>query len=161
MRKSAFQPANYAVLVSSVNGPEPMPERACVHRRGQAQTTTLTSLVRTYLCLLPLSALVSYYFLVLDRVTVASRDQLVHAGFGWPFDWVEQDLSRYQPISYPVTIEYNVTRAWHDPIMTSFDWPIFGVNTLIVGLGVTAAFVVVIFVIKRFAQRSRRLKPAL
>lgn len=86
------------------------------------KTRSLPSRVlRVYLCLLPLAALATFYLLVADRFTAASVRDLGHARFGLLFAWVQQDLSRYEPTSFPVTMSFQWQRAWHDPIVTSYD----------------------------------------
>lgn len=99
-----------------------------------------------FACLLPLGAAAAVFFLVAGSVTVATHDELRHATFGWPFRWVTQDLTRYEPVAYPATIEFEYQRAWHDPIETSYNWWLFAANSailsailttvLLVGLGV-------------------------
>lgn len=124
--------------------------------RGGWRWNSPGGVVRVYLCLLPLAALVTYYFLIADRMTATSPSALQHARYGWPFDWVEQDLSRYQPVEFPVTIEYNFLRAWHDPIETHYDWFVFAADALIVGIGVTACFYALVHLVKMLSRRTRQ-----
>ncbi len=111
--------------------------------------------LRMYLYLLPLSLAATYYLLIADRVTIETPRDLMQAGFGWPFNWVTQDLSRYQPSSYPTTIDFNFVRAWDDPIATNYDWLMLAVNALIVGIGVTAALYAIVYVAKLIGSRKR------
>lgn len=67
----------------------------------------LASAMRMFLVLLPLAAVVVFYLLAMDKVTASTAIELAHASFGLPFDWVEMDLSRYQPIRDPTTVDYN------------------------------------------------------
>ena len=112
-------------------------------------------ILRMYLCLLPLAAVATFYLLVLDRVTATSQNALAHAGFGLPFDWVEQDLSRYEPISFPTVIKFNFVRAWDAPIVTSYDWLMFGVNVVICGVGATAFMYALVYSVKWFRGAGR------
>lgn len=124
--------------------------------RGQLPRT-LISWLRIYLYLLPLAALVTYYALVASTGVVRTSADLAHVGFGWPFDWVKQDLSRYEPIAYPESIDYNFTRAWHDPIETHYDWVMFAVNTLILGVGVVIVFAILVALLNR--TRTSKKSP--
>lgn len=112
-------------------------------------------ILRMYLYLLPLAAVATFYLLVLDRATAASQKALAHAGFGLPFDWVVQDLSRYQPISFPTTLEFNFMRVWDAPIVTSYDWLMFGVNVAICGVGVTAFVYALVYAVEWFRGAGR------
>lgn len=111
--------------------------------------------LRIYLCLLPLSLAATYSLLLADRMTAETASDLTQAGFGWPFNWVTQDLSRYQPASFPTTIDFNYVRVWDDPIATSYDWLMLAVNAVIVGIGVTAALYMIAHVVKLIRSRKR------
>ncbi|MCI1017405.1 hypothetical protein HWD99_02075 [Microbacterium sp. C5A9] len=111
----------------------------------------LRSALIFYVCLLPLGAVGAVYFLVAGSVTVSSHDELREATFGWPFGWVTQDLSRYQPVAYPATIEFEYQRAWHDPIETSYDLWLFAADSAIV-----AAVPTVMLLIGLGMLRARR-----
>lgn len=111
-----------------------------------------SGLIRYYLCLLPLGALACFYGLLLDTVTFRSQAELASARFGWPMKWVEQDLSRYQPLEFPATLGFTWQRAWHDPIKTNVDWLAFTTNTLIFGAGVTACLVLIVLAVQRRAR---------
>jgi len=111
----------------------------------------LRSALIFYVCLLPLGAVGAVYFLVAGSVTVSSHDELREATFGWPFGWVTQDLSRYQPIAYPATIEFEYQRAWHDPIETSYDLWLFAADSAII-----AAIPTVMLLIGLGMLRARR-----
>ena len=112
--------------------------------RGRVRAT-----VWIYVCLLRLAALGALYLTVLDTFVAASTRDLAQAQYGWPLTWVTQDLSRYQPVSFPVTIEYNWQRAWYDPLVTHYSWWAFAANTLLLGMVVVAIFGVVIALIRR------------
>ena len=109
-----------------------------------------------YLCLLPFSAMVTFYCLAADRVTARSAAELARASYGWPFNWVTQDLSRYAPTEFPVTIAFNWQRDWSDPVVTSYDWVRFAVDVLLVGVLVTALFYAIVYFSKRIAARRKR-----
>lgn len=111
-----------------------------------------SGLIRYYLCLLPLGALACFYGLLLDTATLRSQAELASARFGWPMNWVEQDLSRYQPLEFPATLDFTWQRAWHDPIKTNVDWLAFTTNTLIFGVGVTACLVLIVLAVQRRAR---------
>lgn len=100
------------------------------------------SALQYFLCLLPLGAAAAVFFLVNGSVRVATHDDLRHAVFGWPFGWVTQDLSRYQPTEYPATIEFEYQREWHDPIETSYDWWLFAANSAILSVILTALLLI-------------------
>jgi len=117
---------------------------------------SLGGIARMYLYLLPLSALAAFYFLVADRFTGYSADELARASYGWPLNWVTQDLSRYEPIDFPVTIGFNWQRNWSDPVVTNYDWFLFAADTLIAGVLVTGLFYSVVFFAKRIAVARRR-----
>ncbi len=102
----------------------------------------LRSVLVSYVCLLPLGAVGAVFFLIAGSVRVASRDELGQATFGWPFGWVTQDLSRYEPIAYPATIEFEYQRAWHDPIDTSYNLWLFAANSAIVAAILTAVLLI-------------------
>jgi hypothetical protein len=53
-------------------------------------------------------------------VTVHSPSQLRDVAFGWPIPWYHQDLTRYQPVDYPATVEIVGDRV--DPVPTTVDW---------------------------------------
>lgn len=110
--------------------------------------------LKIYLCLLPISAVIGFYLLVADRALVATEAQLAHARYGWPFKWIEQDLSRYQPREFPVAIEFNWTRAWGEPIVTSYDWVMMISGLLVIGAGVTGAYFVLVPLLRRGLGRS-------
>ncbi|WP_431074145.1 hypothetical protein [Microbacterium phyllosphaerae] len=101
-----------------------------------------------FVCLLPLGAAAAVFFVVADSVRVAAHAQLQHAVFGWPFGWVTQDLSRYEPAGYPATIEFEYQRAWHDPIETSYDWWMFAANSAILSAILTAVLLLVLGVLR-------------
>lgn len=111
---------------------------------------------RMYLYLLPLSVLATFYGLMADRFTAHSAAELARASYGWPFNWVTQDLARYDPVEFPVTIAFNWRRDWSDPVATSYDWIMLAANTLIVGVLVTAVFYAIVFSLNRIAARRRR-----
>jgi hypothetical protein len=107
-----------------------------------------------FLCLLPLGAAAAVFFLVTSSVRVATHPDLRHAVFGWPFGWVTQDLTRYEPVAYPATIEFVYRREWHDPIETSYDWWLFAANSAILSVILTAMLLIVLGVLR--ARRALR-----
>lgn len=107
-----------------------------------------------YTCLLPLGAVGAIFFLIAGSVTVDSHDELRHATFGWPFGWVTQDLSRYEPADYPAKIEFEYQRAWHDPIDTTYDLWLFAANSAIVAAILTALLLIGLGVLR--ARRALR-----
>lgn len=109
-----------------------------------------------YLALLPVAAVVTFYLLVADRFTASSADDLARTGYGWPFDWVRQDLSRYEPVGFPTTIDFSWQRAWHDPVVTTYDWFAFAANTLIVGVVVAGIAGLVIAAMRRSWKARQR-----
>lgn len=108
-----------------------------------------------YLCLLPISAIVNVYLLLAEPAVVATKAQLAHVKYGWPFKWLEQDLSRYQPREFPVVIEFNWTRAWDDPIVTNYDWAMMILGVLVIGVGVTAVYFVLVSLLRWGVVRWR------
>ncbi len=114
----------------------------------------LRSALLYYVCLLPLGAVGAVFFLIAGSVRVASRDELGHATFGWPFGWVTQDLSVYEPIAYPATIEFEYQRAWHDPIDTSYNLWLFAANSAIVAAILTAMLLIGLGILR--ARRALR-----
>ncbi|GAA1318938.1 hypothetical protein GCM10020360_11420 [Nonlabens tegetincola] len=72
------------------------------------------------------------------------RARLRSARAGW----------RYDPVRFPVTIDFNWTRAWHDPIVTHYDWIMLAVNVLLVGVVLTACLIGVISLMGRRAKRA-------
>lgn len=117
---------------------------------------SLGGVIRISCCLLPLSAVVVAYLLFADRFTAASRASLAHASYGWPFDWVTQDLSRYAAGDLPLTIGFDWRRDWSEPIPTDVDWLLFAADTAIVGIGVTALCFALTAVLSRAARARRR-----
>lgn len=113
-------------------------------------------IIKMYLLLLPLSALSASYVLLASRATASTEGELVHMRFGWPFKVVEQDLSRYSPADFPVTLGFHWQRNWSDPISTSYDLLAFVLNTLILGIAVTACFSGIVYMIRalRRCQQS-------
>ncbi|KQR39212.1 hypothetical protein [Microbacterium sp. Leaf159] len=98
-----------------------------------------------FLCLLPLgAAAAAVFFLVAGSVRVATHGELQHAVFGW----VTQDLSRYEPVAYPATVEFEYQRAWHDPIETSYDWWLFAANSAILSAILTAVLLLILGVLR-------------
>lgn len=108
----------------------------------------VVSALQYFVCLLPLGAAAAVFFLVAGSVRVTSHDELRQAVFGWPFGWVTQDLSRYEPVRYPATIEFEYQRAWHDPIETSYDWWLFAANSAILSAILTGALLLVLGVLR-------------
>ncbi|MFD1200665.1 hypothetical protein ACFSWE_06735 [Leucobacter albus] len=53
-----------------------------------------------------------------------------------------------------MTIDFNWTRAWHDPIVTHYDWIMLAVNVLLVGVVLTACLIGVISLMGRRAKRA-------
>lgn len=102
----------------------------------------LRSALIYYVCLLPLGAVGAVFFLIAGSVTVESREELRDATFGWPFGWVTQDLTRYDPAAFPATIAFEYQRAWHDPIETSYNLWLFAANSAIVASILTAMLLV-------------------
>ena len=117
---------------------------------------SLGGAARMYLYLLPLSAMATFYCLAADRFTAHSAAELARASYGWPFNWVAQDLSRYAATEFPVTIAFSWQRNWSDPVVTSYDWLMFAVNTLLVGVPVTVLFYAIVFFSKRIAAHRKR-----
>ena len=113
-----------------------------------------TSALQYVLCLLPLGAAAAVFFLVNGSVRVARHEELRDAVFGWPFGWVTQDLSRYEPVAYPATITFEYQRAWHDPIDTSYDWWLFAANSAILSVILTAMLLIGLGVLR--ARRALR-----
>lgn len=112
------------------------------------------SALQYVLCLLPLGAAAAVFFLVNSSVSVATHHELRDAVFGWPFGWVTQDLTRYQPTEYPATIEFVYRRDWHDPIETSYDWWLFAANSAILSVILTAMLLIFLGVLR--ARRALR-----
>ncbi len=109
-----------------------------------------------YLYLLPLSAMATFYCLAADRFTAHSAAELARASYGWPFNWVTQDLSRYEPTGLPTTIDFNWQRNWSDPIATSYDWLMLALDILLLGAPVTGLFYAIVFLSKRIAAHRKR-----
>ncbi|MCI2958411.1 hypothetical protein MN032_11970 [Agromyces atrinae] len=124
-------------------------------RRATDSTSRIREAMFLYVALLPVAAVVTFYLLVADRFTASSADDLARASYGWPFDWVQQDLSRYDPIGFPTTIDFSWQRAWHDPIVTTYDWFAFAANTLIVGVVVAGIVGFVIAAVRR-SRKARQ-----
>jgi hypothetical protein len=95
------------------------------------------------------------YCLAADRFTAHSAAELARASYGWPFNWVTQDLSRYAATEFPVTIAFSWQRNWSDPVVTSYDWLMFAVNTLLVGVPVTVLFYAIVFFSKGIAAHRK------
>lgn len=112
--------------------------------------------IRMYLYLLPLAALVTAYLLLADSFTAVSQASLARASYGWPFDWVTQDLSRYGTGDFPLTIAFDWRRDWSDPIVTELDWLMLIADTAIVGVAVTALCYALIAVFGPAARARRR-----
>lgn len=111
--------------------------------------------IKAYVVLLPLSALAAFYVLIADRATAFTQAELGSMRFGWPFKVVTQDLSRYQPQSFPTTMGYSWQRNWSEPIATQYDVLAFVLNTLILGIAVTACFFGIIFLVTTLKNRKR------
>ncbi|MDR2320039.1 MAG: hypothetical protein LBE60_00135 [Microbacterium sp.] len=94
--------------------------------------------LRVYLCVLPLAAMATFYLLLADSFTASSVRDLADARFGLPLAWVQQDLSRYEPTSFPVTMSFHWQRAWYDPIATNYDAVAGVANVLLAGAALTA-----------------------
>ncbi|MFD5224504.1 hypothetical protein ACFWHT_02675 [Microbacterium sp. NPDC058342] len=109
-----------------------------------------------FLFLVPLGAVVNIYLLITDSVTISRRNELVSSAFGRPFAWVEQDLSRYDPIAYPATIDFEFQRAWHDPVVTTYDGWLFAANTVILTTALTLLVLGLVAVVKRVRVERRR-----
>ena len=119
-----------------------------------ALRTGLRSALTYYVCLLPLGAVGAIFFLLAGSVTVDAHDELRHATFGWPFGWVTQDLTRYEPVAYPATIDFEYQRAWHDPIETSYNLWLFAANSAIVGAILTVMLLIGLGILR--ARRALR-----
>lgn len=119
-----------------------------------ARRTGLRSALIYYACLLPLGAVGAVFFVIAGSVTVDSHAELRRASFGWPFAWVTQDLTRYEPIAYPATIDFEYQRAWHDPIETSYDLWLFAANSAIVAAVLTMMLLIGLGILR--ARRAPR-----
>ncbi|MGO3886049.1 MAG: hypothetical protein ACTJHU_07115 [Mycetocola sp.] len=117
--------------------------------------TSFRSMLSLYLWLLPLSAVVMFMLVFAFPFTAAHQTELTEARFGWPLAWITQDLSRYQPIGFPATMEYTLTRAWDNPISTHYNAVAAIVNTLLVGLVVTPLFWAAMIPLRRVAENRR------
>ncbi|RXZ86675.1 hypothetical protein ESP50_09845 [Agromyces atrinae] len=124
-------------------------------RRASQPASRIRDALFLYVVLLPVAAVVTFYLLVTDRFTASNASDLARASYGWPFDWVQQDLSRYEPIGFPTTIDFSWQRAWHDPIVTRYDWFAFTANTLIVGVVVAGIVGIVIAAVRR-SRKARQ-----
>ncbi len=109
-----------------------------------------------FVCLVPLAGVVVFYLLAASTFVATSPGELTHARFGWPAAWVEQDLSRYEPSTFPVTLDYNWTRSWDAPIVTTYHWGLLAVNVLLVATVLTAA----LFAVVAIVRHARRGRPA-
>ena len=112
-------------------------------------------IVKMYLLLLPLSALVASYVLLASRATAFSEAELAQMRFGWPFTVVEQDLSRYMSSDFPVTMEFHWQRNWSDPIATHYDLLAFAMNTLLLGVAVTGCFFGIVSIVRALVKRRQ------
>lgn len=115
--------------------------------------------IRIVLALLPISAVVTFFLLVVDQVTVRSAADLQAVRYGLPLPWVEQDLSRYEPVAYPETVPFNWTRAWYDPIDTGIDGFALAADVAIVEIALLAAAAGVFLGLRRLRSR-RAARPA-
>lgn len=100
--------------------------------------------------------MVAFYCLAADRFIAYSAAELARASYGWPFNWVTQDLSRYEPTGFPTTIGFNWQRNWSDPVATSYDWLMLVLDTLLLGVLVTSLFYAIVLFSKRVAAHRRR-----
>ncbi|KIP52586.1 hypothetical protein [Leucobacter komagatae] len=112
--------------------------------------------VTIFACLVPLAGVVVFYLLAASKFVATSPGDLAHARFGWPADWVEQDLSRYAPRTFPFTIDFNWTRSWDAPIATTVSWGHLAMNVLLVATVLTA----ILFGIVAAVRSARRGRPA-
>lgn len=122
----------------------------------QRTRTSFRGVVVMFLGLIPLGALASFYTLYLTPATVSAPDELRRVSFGWPFPWLSQDLSRYDPVEFPTTLEYTGQRAWHDPIETDYDWLMFAADALIFGVVLTALILLVATTTRASRRRAGR-----
>jgi len=95
---------------------------------GMKRTTWSTNLLGIIGALV--TALVLVWMVAhLVPATVHSSAGLRDVAFGWPLAWYHQDLSRYEPASYPASFTIAGDRA--DPLPTTVDvLPLLG-NVLI------------------------------
>lgn len=127
-------------------------------RGGSAVSKQATAMrpLTMFACLVPVAGVVVFYLLAASKFVATSPDDLAHARFGWPAAWVEQDLSRYAPRTFPVTIDFNWTRAWDAPIATTVSWGYLAVDVLLVATALTA----ILFGVVAAVRRTRRGRPA-
>lgn len=128
-------------------------------RRAPRRRGPVARFLRMYLALLPLSALATVYLLIWSRATVADEAGLRRVVFGWPFPWVAQDLSRMQPTSFPVVLEFSWRRVWHDPIPTTYDAVAAIGDALLVGIGITVCVLLIGAAVRPFATRPSGVGP--
>lgn len=66
-------------------------------------------------------------------VPVNSRSELSDVSFGWPFAWIVQDQTRFDPIAYPMFTKLYLNKT--DPVLTEYHWTCFMVNSVLIALG--------------------------
>ncbi|WP_217178917.1 hypothetical protein [Streptomyces sp. AC495_CC817] len=88
-------------------------------------------------------------------VTVASASALSDVGFGWPFPWYHQDLTRFAYIDFPV--EATVVGDRVSPVPTRVDWLPF---TADVALTALVLWPVAAVLIRGVAALALRAAPA-
>jgi hypothetical protein len=108
--------------------------------------------IKVFLCCLPLSSIIIWTIANAKSERVTSLSDQASVNFGWPFRWIEQDISRLQFSRYP----QHVRLSWvkFDQFPTQVDWTFFATNVAILSLALMG-FYRSIPAIVAFIRRSR------
>jgi hypothetical protein len=101
--------------------------------------------------LAPWAAALTVFAAIVDHATVDSRAGLRSVSFGWPFNWLNQDLTAMSP---PFPIELSADSPWENP--TSVALGAFVVDFLVVYAIVLSGLVVGIFIYREVTAAARR-----
>lgn len=81
---------------------------------------------------LPIAIIANWVLSNLMSAQVESKSALFQVPFGWPYPWIWQDQSRYEPIAYPMSAKVSWNKV--DPLPTEYDWLVFAADSVIIWL---------------------------
>lgn len=91
------------------------------------------SWVAAFLSCSPIAPVLCWTLANFLPVPVNSRSELSDVSFGWPFAWIVQDQTRFDPIAYPMFTKLYLNKT--DPVLTEYHWTCFMVNSVLIALG--------------------------
>ncbi len=110
--------------------------------------------IKTFLCSLPIAAILCWTITNLKSETVSSSSDTFSVGFGWPFKWIYQDFSRFSFGRYPHDVK--VTWVKFNQLPTHVNWITFSLNVLLLSVVLTLIYNRLPLLLNLFRNRDKQ-----